>query len=290
MSNHFAFYRALGVSFLYHFASVVNIGDVSRDKLYTTHKSIIDEMPTGDGGCIWEIGAHNGVWESNSYYLIRERGFSAWLFEPSPEAFIKLKKLYGHIRTGTLRRGAIKQPKRRRIHLFNMALSNSTHISEYQEFPTGLENALQVFDRHNQYDKSIYKYNVVAHHAGVLCEQQKVALQRGDCAVEGSKTREVNEDISSFTILSIDTEGADTRILEAAHSTGCTWDMLIVESLYLTPSDMRSLGYRNVCKVGFNHVFARDSHYRVDTNSSTPSIAFMSVLKDIMRSNKAMDQ
>lgn len=267
VSDKFSFFRNLGVTVLYHLAVVFNVGDMSRGQLFTDNQAITSLLPHEPGGCIWEVGAHDGVWESNSYYLIHHRMFKAWLFEPSPEAFVKLKNLYGERTTDILpsriRGGARRRRGYNTVQLFNIALSNESHMASYQEFPTGLENTLTAYDRHNQFERTAgYRYTVAAQHAKVLCEQQTEALLSGDCKVgsgDGERSHirgNTSSGASSFTVLSIDAEGADTSVLEAAHSTGCTWDLLIVESLYMTPSDMKSLGYQYIKKVGYNHVFA----------------------------------
>jgi hypothetical protein len=230
---------------------------------------------------VWEVGAHDGVWESNSYHLIRERDFHAWLYEPSPEAFIKLRNLYGQVRTSrgsssnesdsrnsrSSNRARHRQRLHPHVHLFNMALAYETGTSLYQSFPVGLENTLKAYDRDNQFDEVSHEYAVGTHDAAILCEQQKLALSRGDCrvtsgtgtgigtaggSVEGCVARD-------FTVLSIDAEGVDTAVLRAAHSNGCTWDLLIVESLYLTPFDMKAYGYKYIKQVSYNHIFMHES-------------------------------
>eukprot|EP00600_Ochromonadales_sp_CCMP1393_P002163 CAMPEP_0174991064 /NCGR_PEP_ID=MMETSP0004_2-20121128/21669_1 /TAXON_ID=420556 /ORGANISM="Ochromonas sp., Strain CCMP1393" /LENGTH=72 /DNA_ID=CAMNT_0016244741 /DNA_START=215 /DNA_END=433 /DNA_ORIENTATION=- len=50
--------------------------------------------PNEVGGCIWDVGANDGTWESNSYYPVYKKSFHAWLFEPDPKTFMKLSEKY----------------------------------------------------------------------------------------------------------------------------------------------------------------------------------------------------
>jgi hypothetical protein len=264
ISNNFALVRTASVGSYYHVAVMFNLGDMSRGGLFTQHRhpSIAEALPIGKGGCVWEVGAHDGVWESNSYHIIRERGFHAWLYEPSPEAFIKLRNLYGqvHRSRGSGDSSSDSMRTHPNVHLFNMALSNATGVALFRSFPVGLENTLQAYDRDNQFDEVAHEYTVGTYNAQLLCEQQKLALSRGDCRVgEGTTGDGDDSDGDDFTVLSIDTEGSDTSVLQAAHITGCTWDLLIIESLYLTPPDMRSYGYKYIKQVSYNHIFMHES-------------------------------
>lgn len=67
--------------------------------------------------CVFEIGAHNGKWLSNSLALI-EKGWNAVLVEPSPSAFLELLKLHAN---------------RPNVMLLNAAVGTDTRITKFYE-------------------------------------------------------------------------------------------------------------------------------------------------------------
>lgn len=91
---------------------------------------------------MWDVGANNGVWNSNSRYLIQSRGFTAFLYEPDPTSFMSLLDLYG--------KGSPQ------VHLHNMAVSDFAGTAQFRKFPTGLENTITNHN-HNQFDNPDYQ-------------------------------------------------------------------------------------------------------------------------------------
>ncbi|CAE8605700.1 unnamed protein product [Polarella glacialis] len=214
--------------------------DVSEGQLYT---KVLPQnnltLPKGRGGCVWDVGANNGVWHSNSYYLINQRGFHAWLFEPDASLFMKLRDMYARV-------GSALADK---VELFNMALAASAGLENYRVFPMGFENTI-VQSKLNQYDQPLYNYSIAALKADLICTQQKAALQAGLCRVDDGS--------GDFTVLSIDVEGADSRIIRTAHEAGCRWSILIIESPGDTLMELSQLGYRFVVKNHYNYILVYD--------------------------------
>ena len=53
--------------------------DLSENHLYTDVLPLHGyHMPSGKGGCVWDVGANNGVYNSNSHYLIHEKKFKGF--------------------------------------------------------------------------------------------------------------------------------------------------------------------------------------------------------------------
>ena len=230
--------------------------DLSENSLYT---QVLPkhgyEMPTEKGGCIWDVGANNGVFNSNSHYLIHERAFKGFLYEPDAGNFVKLRTIYQQDKV---------------TELFNFGLGTSNDILRLKVFPLGFENTI-VSGKSNQYDELSYHYSISMVDADLLCKQLRNALNDGLCDIKctgsncGSprarwkgKKSETDEGRKTFTVLSIDIEGAGASVLRAAHRKcgDIGWDLLIIE----TPpgkSSMKKLGYEWIFKDKYNDVFQR---------------------------------
>ena len=67
--------------------------DPSEGALFHRLEAMGIVLPSG--GCQWDIGANNGVWISNSYYLLHSKAYAGFLYEPGYDAFASLVRLYG---------------------------------------------------------------------------------------------------------------------------------------------------------------------------------------------------
>lgn len=192
----------------------------------------------GYGGCIWDIGANDGVWESNSFYLLQRRRYYGFLYEPDANRFLMLRDLYGELDSD----GNKKFP---RVQLFNVGLSNKNEVSSINILPMGHENTLERYGKRKQYDRANYQYHIGLFNSSIICQQQKEMLSKKLCYIKPSKR---------MTILSIDCEGSDADVLIAAHTnTDCHWDIVIIESIDYAGHLMKK--YKYLGKVGYNHVF-----------------------------------
>jgi FkbM family methyltransferase len=79
---------------------------------------IMDKVRHLPTGTVFDIGAHDGKTNSNSLALI-ERGWSAYLIEPSPSAFLKLLERHA------------ANPK---VTLLNAAVGPDTRITKFYEY------------------------------------------------------------------------------------------------------------------------------------------------------------
>eukprot|EP00435_Cladocopium_sp_Y103_P066354 s177_g28.t1 len=181
--------------------------DLSEGQIYVTLKEQ-GIMAVPKGGCVWDIGANDGVWNSNSFYLINYLNYSAVLFEPEAEVFLSLRKRYA----------TADSPFAGRVQLYNTALLKSADVMEYRVFPASLESTLVKSRR--QYDSQPdYQYHVAGADARIVCDQHKEYLKTGRC---GEK--------SAFSVLSIDAEGSDRSIFSRIHELGCRFDLVIIEA------------------------------------------------------------
>lgn len=137
--------RALYVGYIHYYVVASTFyyfsGDVSAGEVYS--KIRIPASTPSEKGCVFDIGAHNGVWTSNSYYPIRSMGYEGFLFEMDIELCASLYSLYGTYDN---------------VHIFCLALNNQRGVLNFRKFPTGLENTLSFFTN-NQYAFIAYTYS-----------------------------------------------------------------------------------------------------------------------------------
>ena len=219
--------------------------DMSEGELYTKGLPGHGHWLPARGGCVWDVGANDGVWHSNSHYLIHELGFQAWLFEPDAATFTKLRNQYG--RKGT-RFGS-------KVRLFNMGVGLRRDIVKMKFFPMGFENTIVEYNR-NQYDSQEYETYVVVENGKLLCEQQTRAIEAGLCRTDTNTT---------FTLLSVDVEKADAGVLAAAHSSGeCHWDVVVAENE--SKWKMKEMGYRGLFVSQYNTVYVPSEEEAAQSN------------------------
>ena len=69
-------------------------GDSSDPSQALWTKMETNGLPVRPHGCVWDIGAHNGIFSSNSYFLIHRKQYvRAYLFEPQAREFSLLTEL-----------------------------------------------------------------------------------------------------------------------------------------------------------------------------------------------------
>ena len=56
------------------------MSDLSEGQIYLKLQNLGISVPRG--GCVWDIGANNGVWNSNSFYLINYLRATAHAADP----------------------------------------------------------------------------------------------------------------------------------------------------------------------------------------------------------------
>ena len=234
--NNFLLIRKFYVAMHYRVAPTVSAFgfplDLSEGAIYKHLPSGVT-FPKGQGGCVWDVGANNGIFNSNSFYLIHTKTYHAWLFEPDAATFLQLRENYA------------SHP---RVKLHNFALSSKTEIDTLRLFPMGFENTIRQ-KKANQADKMEYSYDISVQNATLLCQQQREAISNGLCDVASDEGIEKKV---TYTVLSIDAEGVDWKIFRSAHKMGFRWDLLITEGRKDEPA---KLGYKLVLEKAYNAIY-----------------------------------
>ena len=175
------------------------------------------------GGCVWDVGAHDGVYTSNSFHLINHRQFRAWLFEPSPWNFIHLLDLYSEHED--------------QVSLFNMALAPDVRLLKMRTFVGGTEDSVLEYktDQYDNQPQTSFWLETVD--AELICEQHARALSEGLCNATFD-VRSASKDATTiiqkqFSLISIDTEGLDMNIIMHLYRKGCLdrFNVLMAESV-----------------------------------------------------------
>lgn len=183
------------------------------------------------GGCVWDIGANNGVHHSNSYYPIHTLNYTGFLFEPCFEPFAALVSIY-------------KDNSRVRLH--NFALELEHNVRPFAYVPLSFGSSL-ITQRYTWEDKSHYAIATVG--ASLVCKQRREAIESGLCSGDRS-----GNDLKPFTILSVDTEGLGPYILGVIEKDPeCRFDMLILETH--NQSQIESMGYSKVYAAHYDKIY-----------------------------------
>jgi FkbM family methyltransferase len=179
-------------------------------------------------GTCAEVGAHNGVEVSNTYYF-EQRGWRCILVEPNPT-------LCDIIR---LRRKSI---------LFECAASDRAgeailHLAEHADLFSTLENNDCHFDR--------------IHREGGNIKDIRVKTKTLDSILEESC-------VTKLDFLSIDVEGHELSVLRGTSLERWNPRVVLVEDNMgfedsLVPKQMKSYGYRRFLHTGCNHWYAHET-------------------------------
>jgi FkbM family methyltransferase len=177
----------------------------------------------------------------------------AYLFEPDAATFLQLRDYY---------------KSNNRVQLHNFALAGTTGVRSLRLFPMGFENTIRAYKK-NQADAMEYTYDISVQSATFLCRQQREAISSGLCNVTSlppSKNEENRTKCTTYTVLSVDVEGADWEVFKAAHKTGCRWDLVILEGEG-DANTTKEMGYEMVLHVAYNYVY----HYRAEKDTAGKS-------------------
>ena len=201
-----------------------------RPKTWRNLAWTIAQVPQERSGLLFPYASPSGKAEGSA-----DLNYTAVLFEPEAEVFLSLRKRYA----------ASSSPLRGRVTLFNTALLKAANVLEYRVFPAALESTLMKERR--QYDPTPdYTYQVAGADARIVCDQQKDYIQHDLCGAN-----------ASFTVLSIDAEGADRLIFSRIHEVGCSFDLVIIEAAGDIVEFMKVMGYIDVFHSGYNVIFRR---------------------------------
>ena len=182
----------------------------------------IDEILNGtQNGTFIDIGAHNGIAFSNTYFFEMERGWSGYCFEPHP-------RVYGDL------------IKNRSCTCLNKGIGASSGTLEFWEI-TGYAEMLSGFS--SKYSQQhIRRINgEIANHGG--------SKEIKNIEVVGIMDFLIANSVYNVDYLSIDTEGGEEEILMSIDFNRINIRALKVENNYDDPkivNYMKSIGYKHI--------------------------------------------
>lgn len=184
-------------------------------------------------GTFVDIGAHDGLTFSNSYFFEKERNWKGVCVEPIPEIFSKLNEI----------RNCIK---------INGCISNKTGTEKFlrvkgeyvdTEMLSGLLNDYDA--RHlERIDREIKEYGGSKEEIEVKCYDINQVLK--------------DNNIQQVDFFTIDTEGNELKILKTIHFDEFDFDIFLVENNYETEEMndfMSSKGFKRIKKIGHDEVY-----------------------------------
>lgn len=180
---------------------------------------IIDKIFNGKrNGTFLDIGAHDGIFFSNSYFFETSRGWKGVCVEPIPELFEELRK-------------------NRACFLVNGAINESSEKVEFQRVH-GYAEMLS----------GILKYRDPRHEERTLSEISQHGGKTEIIQVQGYTIQEILEKFNLATIdyLSIDIEGGEYEMLQSIDFNAVDITCLTIENAYSSSSIrklMSSQGY-----------------------------------------------
>jgi FkbM family methyltransferase len=187
-----------------------------------------------NGGTFVDIGAHDGVTFSNTYFFEKKRGWNGVCVEPIPEMFAKLKES----------RNAVA---------INACISNKKGKQKFLQV-TGAGNAEMFSGILEKYDKR--------HLERV---KKEIKERKGKSKIITVPTLLISEilaeqNITHVDYFNIDTEGGELEILKTIDFSACQIDCFTVEDLYgdkRLHQFMKKNGYVLAKKLDVDLVFVR---------------------------------
>jgi hypothetical protein len=140
-----------------------------------------------------DIGAHDGVFQSNSFFPIRSKGFRGFLFELDPELCAKASWLYANYPN---------------VRVYCAGVSNETTVRTFRQISIGLQNSLETNRRQFDPNLGFRERAAVVLDAEFVCRE----LQSFNCTEQ--------------RILSVDVEGHEHTLLPRLN---CRFDVIILE-------------------------------------------------------------
>ena len=198
-------------------------------------KWIVETLfPGKRSGVFVDIGAHDGITFSNTYFLEKELGWLGLVIEPIPAIFEKLAKN----RTCTLIQGCIsEQPGKQKFQV----------IEGYSEMLSGLVDAYD--SRHRKrIESELTSYGGTRSEIEVTCYRLSHLLEL--------------HSITSVDYLNIDTEGSELRILRGIDWSNVDIKVISVEnnySDYRIPQLLKKHGYHFHSIVGHDEFYVHQS-------------------------------
>lgn len=185
-----------------------------------------------DGGYYVELGANDGLTQSNTYYYEIKHGWRGVLIEPAPHKFIECKRLRGK--------------------------NNSVHCSacvgfEYSDYYIPMRYA-DLMTTSENIDLNIEKES----HISISKEHYDNSESYEFCARARTLTDILDESKSPYFIdfLSLDVEGAESEVLKGINFDKYTFKYMLIETS--RPELIKAPGYRIIDQLSnHDYLFSR---------------------------------
>jgi FkbM family methyltransferase len=177
-----------------------------------------------------DIGAHDGINFSNTYYLEKKRGWEGVCIEPNPAVYAQLNI-------------------NRKSHNLNCVISNYEGVVEFLQIDGYSEMLSGVFSNYQKKHKKRIKNEI---------KSKKQHFKKIDIKSIKMKTvfRELKLNYVDF--MSIDTEGSEIEILQSIDFTATKFRLIIVENNYRDTKIKKILnlnGYYCALKIEHDEVY-----------------------------------
>jgi FkbM family methyltransferase len=196
----------------------------------------LDKLFKGkSNGTFVDIGAHDGLTFSNSYFFEKVRNWKGVCVEPIPEIFAKLNETRNCIKINGCVSNKVGTEKFLRVR------------GEYVDTEM-LSGLLEDYDaRHlERIDREIKEYGGSKEEIEVKCYDINQVLKENS--------------IKKVDFFTIDTEGNELKILKTIDFDGFDFDILLVENNYQTEEMnefMTSKGFKRIKKIGHDEVYRK---------------------------------
>ncbi len=186
-----------------------------------------------NNGFFVDIGAHDGLTFSNSYFFEKERGWSGVCVEPIPEIFEKLNKVRDCIKVN----GCISD---------KVGSENFLRVKGDVVDTEMLSGLVEDYDeRHlERIDRELKEYGGTKEEIEVNCYNINTVLKENN--------------ITKVDFFTIDTEGNEMKILNTIDFNAFDFDLFIVENNYETEEMndfMKTKGFKRIKKIGHDEVY-----------------------------------
>lgn len=189
------------------------------------------------GGTFVDIGAHDGISLSNTYFLEKEMGWSGICIEPIPKVFAELKK-------------------NRKAICVQGCISDLEGINPFLMITGPVEMLSGLVDRYDpRHLERVYRE--IASEGG-SCEQIDVQCYRFNDLLEQNGIRHVH-------FLSIDTEGGEFEIISSIDFKRFEIDVMTIENNYNDPRFAPYLaeqGFRFIRSLEQDMIFINEKFYK----------------------------
>lgn len=182
-------------------------------------------------GFFVEVGAHEGIYLSNTYFFEKKLKWKGICIEPNPKAFKKLKK-------------------NRSCLCIEACITPKDQIVNFQRIEGALEMLSGIQDKYDEKHQELIQ-NIIP-----LCRDKTETI-----SINGYNltTLLLQHGIKHVDYLSIDTEGGELDILKSIDFNQIAIDVISVENNYQKSFDifLNPLGYKKIAQLGVDEIYKK---------------------------------